>query len=172
MVSNLCMRLPLKLSYRMIAATLGIGAVACSQDTPLPEPARPQPKHDVRIQQERRVPLKAFLAPGATASVLRVRNMEPFILTLLDDISLFVNVATTLVPSGHYVSSGHGVELRCPAPRTIPADGEIEFSVESCVPTTYDPGPGGRVSGYSFATREGFVQGGIEPGFDLVRSSK
>jgi hypothetical protein len=115
------------------------------------------------------VHLKGLFAPGRRYETFKVRNLEPFSWTILDDIRLSVSVPTGSVPPGRNFPSWHYIELRCPAPRIIPAGAEIEISFNTCVSTTSGPEPGALASGFGLVAREGYLQTGMEPALEVLR---
>jgi hypothetical protein len=87
---------------------------------------------------------------------MRLKNLGPFAWTLLDDIRLHVQTPTVEV--GGYIIEPYIVELRCPAPPSIPSGAEIEISFDACLITTVEPGPRAWVSGLRLVAREGYIQ--------------
>ena len=147
---------------------------SCGGEIPLPEPApnRARREHDDWIKPGRMVRLRVGV--GLEPERMRVRNIETFSLTLLDDIWLRLFAPNAKVrPDGPYIGDGrYGwyVYLRCPAARFIPAGGEILISYDACSATTYEPGPGNRVTGFRLTAREGYYETAIEGGGEIART--
>lgn len=104
---------------------------------------------------------------------MRVRNEETFDLNLIDDVWLTLSAPNAEVRDGgpHIGDrrSDWSVHLRCPVPQLIPASGEIEIAYSACSTTTYEPGPGNRVTAFRLTAREGYRETAIEGGGEIVR---
>jgi hypothetical protein len=140
--------------------TLG-GVTSCGGEIPLPEPAplRPRRERDDWVKPGKMVQLRGVsFVPGKDR--MRVQNAEAFDLTLLDDIWITLSAPNVKVrKGGPYIGNGRFgwyVYLRCPAPRSIPAGSEIEIEYDACSATTYEPGPGNRVTAIRVTAREGY----------------
>jgi hypothetical protein len=149
--------------------------VGCQSDVAWPEPARParRRERDDWIKPGRMVQLRRVSLRSRGVDTMRVRNDEPFDVTLLDDIRLTVSAPHVQTRrGGPYIGDRRHawyVYLRCPTSRTIPSGSQIEFSVKECLITTYEPGPDAQLIGFRLVAREGFVQTGIEGGPPIVR---
>jgi hypothetical protein len=161
----------------LLLVVLG-GAISCRDEIAMPAPApqRNYRESDDWIKPGRNIRLKAGVGPGRNTDTFVVFNAEAFALNLLDDVWLSVHAPNAEVrPDGPYIGDGrHGwtVYLRCPAPRTIPANSRVEISFDSCRITTYEPGRGARLAGYHLAAREGYADSHVEGGGQVVRKAK
>jgi hypothetical protein len=114
------------------------------------------------------------IAEAPDGRTFRLVNNDDFTWNLLDDVWLTVKAPNVQIKSnGPYIGDGrHGwyVYLRCPTPRVILPGTDVEISLDACHPTTYEPGPGARVTAYRIVAKEGARGGGMEGGFPLVRT--
>ena len=120
------------------------------------------------------VQLRGLSLGPSGVDMMRVRNDEPFEVTLLDDVWLRVSAPQVQTRrGGPYIDDRRDawyVYLRCPTPRTLPPGSQIEFSVKDCLITTYEPGSYARLIGFRIVAREGFVETAIEGGPAIVRN--
>ena len=151
------------------------GASSCGGEIPLPEPAPPGLRNesdDEWFKPGRPVRPRVRVVFNLGEERMRVRNRETFSLTLLDDIWLRLAAPNVEVrKDGPYIGDGrYGwyVHLRCPVPRVIPPGSEIEIPYSACSATTYEPGPGNRVTGFRLTAREGYFETAIEGGGEIV----
>jgi hypothetical protein len=145
----------------LLAATFG-----CGRDMALPELPKPPSGRETRIKPGKAVRLNGLFAPGRRYETFRIRNLEPFAWTILDDVWLTVSVPAGSILPGRGFMSEHHVELRCPNPRAIPAGAEIEISFATCTSTTYIPPPGAHASAFRLVAREGYLESGMEPALE------
>jgi hypothetical protein len=153
------------------------GAAACHTELAWPEPAPPRVlrEHEDRIKPGRKLQLRG-VSLQLRSNTVHIVNNEPFALTLLDDVWLRVLAPNVEMRQGGPYIRGRGNEryvfLRCATARSVPAGARIQFSYDECVPTTYEPGPGARLTGFSLVAREGYLESGIEPAQVIVRNQK
>lgn len=163
------LKIPPRPKYLALTAGLvlmALGGTAACGEIALPEPAPPhQEKRDERIQPEAKVQVKYGFPLPQRANTMRLKNHGAFAWTPLDDIRLMVRTPTVEV--GGYIIHPYTVELRCPAPKTIPSGAEIEIPFDACLIATNEPGPRAMVSHFRLVAREGYIDtafgGGVGP---------
>jgi hypothetical protein len=160
---------------RCVTAALIVALLtACENDIPLPEPApqRIRRESDDWVKPGKMVQLRG-LFPILEQDHFRIPNRESFDVMLIDDVWLSVSAPNVVVKSdGPYIGNGRNgwhVYLRCPAAGVIPAGSEITISYDTCVATTYEPGPGAQLRGFRVTAREGYFETAIEGGPVIIR---